>query len=192
MTLQNLQRSLAWRNCCKLQNIKQTKKPAKIKDWLLRQDACTLHGPVRRRVPRNPYSVNNILDVWECDLLVVQSLSKFSNGYKYVLTVIDTLSKFLHMVPPKSKTGTAVTSAFESAVKDPKYSKNMQRRPVWVRTIRSKKFLNKTFQDMLKREGIQFQFCRNPDVNCSIVERDQRTICENCTNNLPTRTPTDT
>jgi len=29
---------------------------------------------------------------------------------------------------------------------------------------------------MLKREGIQFQACRNPDVKCSIVERAHQTI----------------
>ena len=31
---------------------------------------------------------------------------------------------------------------------------------------------------MLKREGIQFQVCRNPDVKCSVVERANRTICD--------------
>ena len=31
---------------------------------------------------------------------------------------------------------------------------------------------------MLKREGIQFQVCRNPDVKCSVVERSQRTLRE--------------
>jgi len=31
---------------------------------------------------------------------------------------------------------------------------------------------------MLKREDIQFQVCRNPDVKCSIIERAQRTICD--------------
>jgi transposase InsO family protein len=159
-----------------LVNVKQWKTPAEINDRLLRQDAYTLHRPVRRRLRSNPYSVNNILNVWECDLLDVQSLSKFKDAYKCVLTVIDTFSKFLHMVPLKSKTGTAVTSAFETVLKDPKYSKPIQRRPVCVRTDRGKQFLNKTFQDMLKREGIQFQICRNPDVNCAIVERVQRTI----------------
>jgi len=29
---------------------------------------------------------------------------------------------------------------------------------------------------MLKREGIQFQVCRNPDVKCSDVEHAHRTI----------------
>jgi hypothetical protein len=29
---------------------------------------------------------------------------------------------------------------------------------------------------MLKREGIQFQICKNPNVNCSVVERAHLTI----------------
>jgi hypothetical protein len=115
-------------------NIKQRKRPSEIKDFLERQDAYTLHHPVRRRTRRNPYSVNNILDVWECHLLDVQSLSKFKDADKYVTTVIDTFSKFLHMVPLKSKTGTAVESAFQSILKTPKYSNPVHRRPVWVRT----------------------------------------------------------
>jgi transposase InsO family protein len=95
--------------------------------------------------------------VWECDLLDVQWLSKYNDAYKYVLTVIDTFSKFLHMVPLKSKTGTVVTSAFEAILNDPKHSKPIQKRPVWVRTDRGKEFVNKTFQDVLKREGINFR-----------------------------------
>jgi len=31
---------------------------------------------------------------------------------------------------------------------------------------------------MLKRVGIQFQVCRNPDVKCSVVERAHRMICD--------------
>jgi hypothetical protein len=40
-------------------------KPGEVKQCLEQQDAYTLHRPVRKRFPRNPYRVNNILDVWE-------------------------------------------------------------------------------------------------------------------------------
>jgi len=106
----------------------------------------------------------------------VQGLSKFNDGVKYLLTVIDVFSKFLHIIPLRSKTGKAVTTAFQSIFKDPKYLKPIRRRPVWVRTDRGKEFLNRSFQDMLRREGIQFQICKNPDVKCSVVERAHRTI----------------
>jgi hypothetical protein len=39
-----------------------------------------------------------------------------------------------------------------------------------LRTDKGKEFLNKTFQDMLKHEGIEFQICKNPDVKCAVIE----------------------
>jgi len=150
--------------------------PADIKAWLLKQDAYTLHKALRKRFPRNPYTVNNINDVWESDLVDVQGLSKNKDGVKYLLTVIDVFSKFLHVIPLRSKTGKAVTTTFQSILKDPKFLKPIRRRPVWVRTDRGKEFLNRSFQDTLKREGIQFQICKNPDVKCSVIERAHRTL----------------
>ena len=45
-----------------------------------------------------------------------------------------------------------------------------------VRTDKGKEFLNKTFQDMLKREGIEFSVCRNPKVKCTVIERTHRSL----------------
>ena len=143
-----------------------------LRAWLEKQDPYTLHRPIRRRFSRNPYSVNNVMDVWECDLVDVRALARFNDKYKFILSVIDVCSKFLYLMPLRSKTGTVVASAFQSILKDPK----QQRRPIWVRTDKGKEFLNKNFQEMLKREGIQFQVCKNPDVKCSVVERSHRTI----------------
>ena len=106
--------------------------------------------------------MNNVMDVWECDLVDVRALGRFNDNYKYILSVIDVFSKFLHLVPLRSKTGTAVASAFTSIIEDT--SSRRHRRPVWVRTDKGKEFLNRRFREMLKREGIQFQVCRNPDV----------------------------
>jgi hypothetical protein len=116
------------------------------------------------------------MDVWETDLLDVQYFRKFNDNYKYLLTVIGVFSKFLHVVPLKSKTAQTVVSALQSIFTDKKYSKPYRQRPFTLRTDKGKEFLNKTFQDMLKREGIQFQVCKNPDVKCSVVERVQRTL----------------
>ena len=136
-----------------------------------------MHRPVRKRFPMNPYSVNNAMEVWECDLVDVQALAKYNDNYRYLLTVIDVFSKFLHIVPLRSKTGTLVPSVFRWIFKDPKYSKPIRRRPIWVRTDRVKEFFNRSFQDMLKKEGIQFQTCRDPNVKCAIGERSHRTLC---------------
>ena len=121
-----------------------------IRDWLEKQDAYTLHRPIRKRFARNPYTVNNMMDVCECDLVDVRALGRFNDNYKYILSVIDVFSKFLHLVSLRPKTGAAVASAFTSICKD----LNRRRRPVWARTDKGKEFLHRHFQEMLKREGI--------------------------------------
>ena len=103
-------------------------------------------------------------------------VTKYKDGARYLLTVIDVFSKFLHIVPLLSKTGKAVTTAFQSIFKGPKYSQPIRRRPVWVRTDKGKEFLNRSFQDMLRREGIRFQVCKNPDVKSCVIEIANRTI----------------
>ena len=96
------------------------------------------------------------MDVWECDLMDVQAISRYNNNNKFLLTAIDVFSKSLHVVPLRSKT------AFLSIFKDPKYSGPVRKRTIMVRTDNGKEFLNKTFQDMLKREGIEFSVCQTP------------------------------
>jgi hypothetical protein len=45
-----------------------------------------------------------------------------------------------------------------------------------VRTDNGKEFLNTTFHDVLKQEGIEFSVCRTPDVKCAVIERAHRSL----------------
>jgi hypothetical protein len=45
-----------------------------------------------------------------------------------------------------------------------------------LRTNKGNELLNSTFQNLLKREGIDFSTCRNPDMQCGIVEMTHKTI----------------
>jgi len=58
------------------------------------------------------------MEVWECDLLDVQAYEKYNDNYKYILCVIDVFSKFLFLVPVKTKSGTEVTTMFLSIFND--------------------------------------------------------------------------
>jgi len=90
-----------------------------LRAWLEKQDPYTLHRPIRRYFARNPYSVNNVLDVWECDLVDVRAIARFNDKYKFILSLIDVFSKSLYLNPLRSKTGTVVASEFQSISKDP-------------------------------------------------------------------------
>jgi len=161
-------------------NSKQTKSkrktPGQIRAWLETKDAYTMHRPVRKRFPRNPYTVNNIDDVWKIDILDLSSVKKYNDNHRYLLQVIDVFSKYLHSIPLRTKTGKDVASALESILQNQKYTKPIRRRPVCVRTDKGKEVLNTHFQTLLKREGFEFQACRNHDVKCAVVERVNRTL----------------
>jgi len=61
----------------KLANPSKTNKVI-VNEWLSVQNTYTLHKPVRKRFPRNHYTVTNIDDVWEMDLADLSSLSKYN------------------------------------------------------------------------------------------------------------------
>jgi len=110
-----------------------------IRAWLEKQDAYTLHRPARKRFARNPYTVTNVMDVWECDLLdyrPTQNTMIITDKFY----VIDVFSKFLYLIPLKTKTGPAFALAFTSIFDDD--PKKNSRRPVWDK---GKEFLNKHF-----------------------------------------------
>jgi len=72
---------------------------------------------------------------------------KYNNdNHRYLLQVIDVFSKYLHSIPLRTKTGKEVASALESILQDPKYTKPIHRRPVWVSTDKGKEFLNTHFE----------------------------------------------
>ena len=54
--------------------------------WLEAQDTFTLHRPVRKIFPRNPYSVN-IMGTWECDLVYEQGSENITMGSSIYLAL---------------------------------------------------------------------------------------------------------
>lgn len=148
----------------------RTKKKTNVRDWLASQDTYTLHKPVRRTFPRRKTIVGGIDHQWQADLIDTQRLKKDNDGYNYILTVIDVLSKFAWAVPLKNKTGPTLVSAFDSIFAD--------RQPQALQTDKGTEFINKTFQKYLKDRGVRFFTTENEDIKASIVERFNRTLKE--------------
>ena len=88
--------------------------PLKKAQRLLEQDVgYTLHKPRRRRFATLPVVVGGLDDQWVADLVEVQRLAKYNRGIRYLLTVVDVLSKYAWVQPLKDKTGVALVRAFE-------------------------------------------------------------------------------
>ena len=141
----------------------------KIRLWLQKQDTYTcIHKPVRYRFKRNRVIVGAIDEQWEADLVIMDSLSKYNNGFKYILTVIDVLSKYAWAEPIKTKTGENLVKAFEKILKK-------GRKPETFHTDKGTEFMNRKFQTFLKKHNIWF-FTTQNETKASIVERFNRTL----------------
>ena len=93
-------------------NISRTK----IKEWLMKQDAYTLHKPIRRHFKRNRVIVGGIDQQWQIDLADMQSMQKFNDGCRYLLVCIDMFSKYAWVVPLKSKMCPLLVEAFKEGM----------------------------------------------------------------------------
>ena len=89
-----------------------------VRVWMVLQNAYTLHTHVRRRVLRNPYIVKDVMDFWESNLLYVQYLAKHNDMHRNFLSVINVFSKYLYLVPVKTKNGLSISSSVRSIFHD--------------------------------------------------------------------------
>jgi transposase InsO family protein len=121
----------------------------KIRLWLQKQDTYTLHKPVRYRFRRNRVIVEAVDDEWEADLVIMDSLSQQNNGYKYVLSVIDVLSKYAWVEAIKEKNWENLVKAFEEIIK-----KGRERK--MFHSDKGTEFINRQFQTFLKKHDIRF------------------------------------
>ena len=140
-----------------------------IKDFLHGQDAYTLHKPARKKYPRNRILAVGPDEIHQLDLVDVSNLSKYNNGYKYLLTWIDLFSKYAWVIPLKNKTGKVLVEAVK------KNLKSSRRTPIMIHTDKGSEFTNREFQSFLKSEGIHF-YTTNSEVKASVVERFNRTL----------------
>ena len=139
-----------------------------IQHWLSQQTTYTLHKPPRVHFRRNRVIVGGIDEQWQADLVDLSSISKYNEGNNFLLTCIDVFSKYAWAVPIKRKTGTNLIEAFDTILKT-------GRQPEKLQTDAGTEFLNRLFQDFLKKHDIAF-FTTRSEMKASVVERFNRTL----------------
>lgn len=139
-----------------------------VAEWLKTQEVYTLHKPYRKRFSRNFYYVTFIDNLWQADLNDLRSLSKYNDGYKYILTVIDVFSKYAWAIPLMRKTGDEVKKAFENIFE--------HRKPSKLQTDKGKEFIASQVSKYLKTQNVKYFVTQNSDVKASIVERFNKTL----------------
>lgn len=124
--------------------------------------------PIRKNFVRRPYAVRGIGEFYQADLVDMQPLSKFNDGYKYLLTIIDVFSKKGFAVPVRNKTGVEVTAAMAKVLESAQVPKLLQ-------TDDGKEFFNKSFAALMNKYNIR-HYSTYSGIKASVVERWNQTL----------------
>ena len=126
--------------------------------------------PLKRTYSTNKTDVHHIDDIWSLDILDLKDYGPENNrGYRYVLVIIDSSSKFGWTVPLKNKNAQTIKDSFEIILISSK------RKPNLIKSDRRKEFYNNIFQDFLNKNNIKL-YSRNTSLGAVFAERCNRTI----------------
>ena len=140
-----------------------------VDEWAQSELSYTLHRPSQKKIRRRKVLSHTIDYLWEADLVDMTKLSRQNKGYKFLLVVIDTFSKFAFVEPLKNKSGAEILRAFSTILRESK------RKPQKLRTDQGTEFTNAPFQNYLRKQEIGF-YTANSSVKPSIVERYNKTL----------------
>jgi transposase InsO family protein len=74
-----------------------------VDEWTQAQKTITEYAPARKNFLRRPTVAHKRDSVWAADTAFFISLAKYNRGYKYLVIIVDVLSKFVRAVPLKTK-----------------------------------------------------------------------------------------
>ena len=90
----------------------------------------------------------------------MQSLSNHNDGVKFLLTCIDTFSKYAWVRLLKNKSGQSVTETFKSILND--------EIPLMLQSDEGTEYKNVQFQLLLKEYDIRFYTSENEDIKAPL------------------------
>jgi len=128
------------------------------------QLAEELHRPVVKRFRKRKVEVKGIDEIWAADLVDMQSLAKYNDDIKYLLTVIDVVSKYGWIVPLKDKSGISTADGFT------KIFSSSGRKPGKVWVDKGKEFYNKDVKKL-----VDLYSTENEEKSC-VIERWNRSM----------------
>ena len=133
------------------------------------QLAKELHKPVKRKFRKRRVFTPAVNWIWACDLADLSAYKRFNNGYKYLLCVIDTFSKYGYLIPMKLKNAEETAKAFENLFRSEKDH------PSFCWMDKGGEFWNEKVKNVMKKYDVKMYTTENEEKSC-IVERWIRTM----------------
>ena len=133
------------------------------------QLANELHKPISKKLKKRKVYPSFRDNIWSIDLDDMQLLSKFNEGFRFLLCVIDIFSKYAWVVPLKDKKGISIVNAFQIILKESQRKLNK----IWV--DKEREFYNSSFKKWLKDNDIGM-YSTNNEGKSVVAERFIRTL----------------
>ena len=140
-----------------------------VVEFLEAQHPYSLHKQSRVKFPRNKVIAIGLDSHWQADLCDMQKLQYQNGRHKYILTMVDVLSKYGFAEPVKNKTPSAVCAGFKAILERSK------RKPWYLMTDKGNEFRG-CFKAFVDDYDIIHYMTQSPDVKASNVERWNRTL----------------
>ena len=108
--------------------------------------------------------------VWAADLAVMQLISKFNKGFRFLLCLIDIFGKYSWVAPLKDKKCVSIVNAFKKILKDPN-----KRKPHKIWVDKGSEFYNSSFKNWLQDNDIEM-YSTHKEGKSVAAERFIRTL----------------
>lgn len=141
----------------------------------MEKEAKELHKPVIKKFTKRKIVTLGIDDLWATDLVIMRKYAPENNGYKYILNVIDTFSKYAWAEPLFTKNGKDVARAFSVIIK--RAIAIGHKAPNLLHCDKGLEFKNKDFNKVLNEHNVKMYHTENEEKS-AIIERFNRTLNE--------------
>ena len=140
-----------------------------VKKKLQAVESYTLHKPVRKPKLYRRIFTKGINYLYQCDLVDLTKYHQENDGYKWIVTIIDTFSKKAWALKMKNKSANSIISVMK-----PFFRSN---KPQKMQFDQGTEFYNSNFLGLLKKNKIK-HYSVYSEQKAAIVERFNRTLKE--------------
>ena len=145
-------------------------------EWLKSQPAYTLFRPAPHKkgvYQRAKIVTSGIDEQWQADLADMSNWQRENKGYRYILTVVDVMSRFAFAKPIKHKNRQEVAQALEDI-----FTVSKRHPKFYLQSDEGKEFFNKHVKELASKYGFSQFHTFDRDIKAAIVERFNRTLKE--------------
>ena len=140
----------------------------KLKAWYDLQATHNIHKSSVNNFKRQAIIVESPDEQWDADLIVINTIKKYNDGYCYILACIDLFSRYAWAVSLKTKSAKDVRDGFRKILSKGRHCEIL-------RTDRGSEFTNAIMKQYLKKQKIYHIFTYN-ELHANYIERWNRTL----------------